>query len=280
MGSGSGARIATFLMLATLGAAHAEPGTKYSYGPVPATILDSNNKQAGQERSPGSNQTDNAVGPKRWSRWVDDPIEVFNGLLVLFTLGLFGSTVLLWLSTRSAANAARDAAEANSRQLILAYPPKLLVTNVFVFPKGERGKTPTDLEPGQSLEGGAWVVNVGSDTAIIRQAKCVTYWRVGNLPMLRPYNWPDERTCECGTLIGRPSNTPAKRLKSGEMAAWEFVGRVPDDYTDAMSFYVMGFIEHRDTLNVRHLTLFARRYDAREGRFVACENNHDYEGHE
>jgi hypothetical protein len=42
----------------------------------------------------------------------------------------------------------------------------------------------------------------------------------------------------------------------------------------------LGNIQYFDRLKVRHMTLFARRYDPGKGRFVPIEENHDYEGFE
>ncbi len=174
-------------------------------------------------------------------------------------------------------------AKVASNQLTLAYPPKLLVTNVAISNKGKVGQ-PVSLVAGSEIEGVAYTVNTGSEVTTFTWIKCVTYWKAGPLPMYRPYDTPDPlvtSTKSCFPFEKIDGSKPSPiTMDPGEFGEWKFETTVPIDYTDAMRLYVMGYIVHHDRLAVRHLTLFARMYDPAEHRFLAVEKNTDYEAFE
>jgi hypothetical protein len=164
------------------------------------------------------------------------------------------------------------------RQLTLQYPPIIRTTNVAISPKGQMGRS-VILKPGSELEGIAWIVNTGSEITNITGLKCVTYWKAGTLPMYRPIDRPDKFTKQCQAFT--PEGWKRRGvMKPGAIAHWDYETIVPNEYTSAMFFYVMGSVLHFDRLGVRHLTLFARKYEPVEERFIAVENNRDYEGYE
>jgi hypothetical protein len=163
-------------------------------------------------------------------------------------------------------------------QLTLQYPPIIRTTNVAISPKGQIGRS-VILKPGSELEGSAWIVNTGSEITNITGLKCVTYWKAGTLPMYRPIDRPDKFTKQCQTFT--PEGWKRRGVMNpGAIAHWDYETIVPNEYTSAMFFYVMGSVLHFDRLGVRHLTLFARKYEPVEERFIAVENNRDYEGYE
>ena len=248
----------------------------------------SENHQTNQESSAENTAAERGYATSRVSteERPDRAIASYTFWLMVFTavLAIVGLIQIRFLidanrTATTAARAAQRAANLARNQLILAYPPKLLITNVAIWPKNRREEQ-ISLKPGQEIEGTAWVVNTGSDIATLKNVKCVTYWRTGNLPMLRPYDAPDGHTADCAPLKKPPDWNEATILQTGEIARWQLSAKVPQDYTDRMFFYVLGAVEHVDQLKVRHLTVFARKYIPGDGRFVAVENNHDYEGYE
>jgi hypothetical protein len=178
-------------------------------------------------------------------------------------------------------------AQTISNQLVLASPPKLLVTNVAIWPATGKPGDPVDLVPKAAIKGKAWLVNVGAEPTTLgifnppfdSTPVCVTFWNVGPLPMARPYDVPLPNTKPCN-FLQLDDGKQITSLRPGEFGYWPFEVAVPDGYTSAMDFYVLGYVIHHDRLGVRHLTLFARKYDLGERRFKAVEGNHDYEGYE
>ena len=202
-------------------------------------------------------------------------------LVTLIALGVYTAvTILILCNSQYQSKIIRN-------QLTLAYPPKLLVTNVAIWPATGKPGDPVNLLPKAAIKGKAWLVNVGAESTALGKENppfdsapiCVTFWGVGPLPMVRPYDAPTPNTKPCDFLqLGDGQRITV--LRPGEFGYWTFEAVAPDNYTPAMNFYVLGYVIHHDQLGVRHLTLFARRYDPSERRFKAVEDNHDYEGYE
>ena len=163
----------------------------------------------------------------------------------------------------------------SAKQLMHAYPPKLLINNVAIWPKGAYGEF-VDLPKIKEIEGQAWAVNVGSEVTNLTQIICVVYWRDGPLPMLRPYDSLSRN--DCAPLKRPGEKETVKTMDPGAIASWKFDTVVPADFTPTMHLYVMGYIIHHDNLDVRHATVFARWYDPSARRFITVKDNPDYEG--
>jgi hypothetical protein len=208
----------------------------------------------------------------RWTR--------YTGIATwVAAIGTIGATILASVTAIILAlqlSAARGQLNEARDQSVYDHPPKVRVTNVSIG--GNDG--PPMLSPKAIIPGRAWIVNDGSDIATIKTIVCVTYWKIGPLPMLRPYDVNDRNTQSCG-MPRKPDGTyikPQTAFAPGEIAAWQFNTVVPQEYKVDMFLYVMGSILFFDRLGVRHLTLFARKYDLDQGRFVEVKDNHDYEG--
>jgi hypothetical protein len=198
----------------------------------------------------------------RWTRITGIGVAIYTAL-----------TAVIVIASIYSAKQSKD-------QLILTFPPKVLVTNVAVYPtKGKRGD-PVNLSPGMEISGNAWIVNTGPGWTNLAANKfggvpiCMIYWRIGPLPMYRPYDVPDARAKNCGSL--QYSEKAVTALQSGDIAYWAFETVAPDDYSPEMILWILGNIWHYDRADVRHLTLFARYYDLTERRFKAATNT-DYE---
>ncbi len=68
----------------------------------------------------------------------------------------------------------------------LSHPPRFRVMNVAMALDGSK-EIPADLKPGMRLKGEVAVINTGREKSFIDQPVCMPYWRVGPLPMYRPY---------------------------------------------------------------------------------------------
>ena len=79
--------------------------------------------------------------------------------------------------------------------------------------------------------------------------------------------------------VGEHAVKPVEALNSGDFAVWQFDATVPDTYTPAMNFYVMGHAIYRDPLKGSHVTVFARHYDPNTNQFER-EQNPSYDGNE
>jgi hypothetical protein len=183
------------------------------------------------------------------------------------------------VEARDATSEAHRQANAAETQLSLAFPPKLRVINLLAYPKGEIDK-PINLSADQPISGEAQLIEIGRDGATIKDAVCMVYWREGSLPMLRPYlvSNPESR---CDPLVIVVPDT--KKIVSdgdimmpGNIATWRFKTVVPKNYSEKMFLYILGFVSFSDKLTGNRYSLFARRYDPGEQRFVPV-NNPDYE---
>jgi hypothetical protein len=215
-----------------------------------------------------------------WAWLIEDASGFFTCLLVV--VGIFQAALFFWQLSKI-----QEQGKLLRRQITLAHPPKLLVTNVAISPRGGPLGQPVTFSPGDEIEGTAWVVNAGSDDAIISEWTCVTYWGQEPLPMYRPYHldygW---RTRDSGPLEvfkknadGTPTYEKTRKLSNGQFARWELTATVPSNADDE-DLFIMGYLIHHDSLEVRHATLFARRYDRKLRRFVAIKDNLDYENFE
>ncbi|CAN5305549.1 hypothetical protein BH10PSE11_BH10PSE11_06040 [soil metagenome] len=130
---------------------------------------------------------------------------------------------------------------------------------------------------GENLSGFAFVINTGREPATIVKTTCMTYWHQGHLPMYRPYNAFEPKEGIFPPQAGDCIIDILEHLGTGKAARWSFDTTVPPSYTPSTFLYLLGNVEFKDRLGTRHIVLFARKYDPGLGRFVAVENNPDYE---
>lgn len=174
------------------------------------------------------------------------------------------------------ANAATDA-------LTKHYPPRVLVKNVAIWEKLKDRNTQIDLAPDLEIEGELWIVNLGGEQVTIgTDVAFMTWCSAEPLPMIPPYV-DDDRKNRKHTISFKvyPDFTrDATTMNPGEVAKANFTTKLPSNFCTKMTFYVLGAIVYTDRLGTRRPTLFARRYDPCQRRFVPELNNPDYEGFE
>jgi hypothetical protein len=206
-------------------------------------------------------EADQEAQDRREKSSTDWWLMIFTGAVAFFTFFLVVATILLY--------------RAGERQMALAYPPKILVKDVTIRPKDGSSDNSVVFIPGAKFIIRAYIVNHGRETVTIHEDRCMAYWRTPPLPMEPPWmlitDWP--------RLKAFPGfDTDVIKMERG-IARWEFETTVPSDFTDSMNLYITGMVVYIDRLDIYRPTLFCRRFDASQHRFVP-EDNPDYEGHE
>lgn len=212
--------------------------------------------------------------------------EIITIVLIAATLCAFIKQIdemrKVYIPIKEQAKAIRD-------QLTLAYPPKIIVTQVHIWPKSDKNwpqnpdnEFPT-LKPGEQLEGAAFAVNGGREAAKIVSSYIMVVWAKGltmNDPAwgkgdidpngphsARPFYWGVRG------LPFRPVPTP-NNIGPGDSIRWAFETVVPE--APSGDLYVIGSIKTEDRLCTPHGTFFARKYNPSTRRFEAV-NDKEYE---
>jgi hypothetical protein len=181
-------------------------------------------------------------------------------------------------------------ANLTGKMLIATLPPKLLVNEILIHIEGQ--DEITSFKPGEKITGSVSAVDTGRGPLWIKTSFCMPYWHDGPLPMQRPYQAEvtsmikDACIPNRGTYIRSDGHqeitslAPGSKMESGDVASWNFMTMVPNDYVDGMNLWVLAVVDYLDQLGTRRATLVARRYDFTERRFVPVKDNPIYEGEE
>ena len=153
-------------------------------------------------------------------------------------------------------------------QYVASHRPRLRARNFYV-------NTDTADRQTGAFTGQFTLVNVGGGVATILEGVLLVDWRVGNLPMKRPYDgWNP-------TL-----DYPLGRFVAGDRRAILFgSGHVRQDPSVAdfgstnSKQSVMGYVEYSDAVGRRYRTAFCRTFDRISERFTISKNE-DYEHEE
>jgi hypothetical protein len=161
-------------------------------------------------------------------------------------------------------------------QLIVLLPPKAIFNEIVIYVDGH--DEITSFMPQTEITGSVSAVNTGRGPLRIQSSICMPYWRMGPLPMQRPYQVRDRNkiTNKCQPVDWQDGS----EIESGKVFPWTFKTVVPSNYVGGMKLYVLGEIIYRDQLNTRRATLMARYYDFDERRFLPIKDNPIYEGEE
>jgi hypothetical protein len=190
-------------------------------------------------------------------------------------------------ANKRTADVARD-------QLTLAYPPKLRVGSIYLCKvQTEPAKTaciePEGLVPGERLEGFAFAINSGRESAKIERSDAFFYWHKEPLPRLRPTfeqnRAPETRRqfvrLQKGGTLTTKIIAPGESVSPGEVVGWhltddsgEHVIKVPED---GRLLWVIGDVRFQDRVGTYRSTFFARKYNPALRRFEAIQDD-DYEG--
>ncbi len=214
-----------------------------------------------------NNNGDGSVG---WPTIISAIAAVVTGI---FTVVLAASTILLWKETKRAAESAKDAHALARDQLTLTFPPRLRVTRPILWahpPAGEREDryTPPNFTPGQQIDGVAWVINYGRETAFIKDWDCAPRF-LKHLPMNPPYRTNGE---DRAPLFQLPAKKLVEKLEPGEMAQFQYSFTVPLSGLPEGDLFLIGRVTFRDRLDTHRAVFFARRYDFERDCFTRVEH--------
>lgn len=223
--------------------------------------------------------------------WSTFATAMFAALTFLVAIA---QAIFFWQQLRMMKTTLRDtniASNAAAAQLHLMNRPRLVARHIHIWEKGKG--LPLDpenaiprLQPGDHIEGTAFVINEGGNPATITKSDCITAWIDGELTMNNPLWRSDDRRKNNelrGFAWSRGSPTFDVRfpllLESMDSRGlrWEFETIVPPGGT--ASLYVLGTVDHIDSLGHRRSLLFASRYDRSTNRFVEeTASNYHREG--
>jgi hypothetical protein len=198
----------------------------------------------------------------KFSAIEDNSITTYTRWLMIFTGLLVVCNILLWLSTKKSANAAKKSIELTKQEFITTHRPKLRVHSVCLKKSDSTPK----------LNGGSYIThqlhysidNIGGSTATITK-QSMAFKRL-NKPLPVPSYYDPmliEKTIACGESI-------ADSFGVEDALIWSNKEREIDD----LCFF--GYIDYRDNTRTTRRTAFCRRYVRETGRFTKIEDE-DYE---
>ena len=239
-----------------------------------------------QEQRPSAKKGED--GETFWKWLTKDAAAFFTFVLALLTAVLAGIslTQIYYLrradqtagiaanASRKAADAATEAAQATRDQLTLAYPPKLELSSLHIWNKGNgspfnRDNAAPSLTPRNVIQGAAFILNSGRETATIVSSDILPEFRSKPLMMNDP-GWNNPGGNELRKYANIPPDYPVedivKQIKPGASLRWEFEVTVPSDPTNE-TLYVIGNVAYQDRLGTYYHVQFARPYDPAKGDF-------------
>lgn len=194
-------------------------------------------------------------------------LVIFNGLLALFTLGLFISTYKLWKTSA-------QTIELTKQEFVATHPPKLRVHSVSL----ERGS----IEAGGG--GKPWQIqffidNIGGSLATIEKSSLAFKMLEDPLPARLPFN-NGSRTLSVKS-IDRGESVPESidldyRSTINSFRILESAAATRPQEVKGEPFYFFGYIDYLDRVETRRRIAFCRQYNLRTKRFTAVKDE-DYE---
>ncbi|MEN2787572.1 hypothetical protein ACFOKI_02870 [Sphingomonas qilianensis] len=202
----------------------------------------------------------------KWAAWIAGVQAVLSGIGIAFVVKSLRQGTKGLAAGRLALKHARNANELQKK-------PRIIITNVAVWQKGDLNFSPPTMRAGELIEISAYVVNEGSGRATIPDSysHCQVYWRRGPLPMIRPYQPDQVRVPLPGN--GKGNGTGKVVLPSGGTENWTLI----DEVVKNKSLYVMGFVFYYDDFDHRYTKHFCRVYNPKAQRFEAVTGYLDYE---
>ena len=189
--------------------------------------------------------------------------EFFNLLLVFFTGALVICNILLWISTKKSADAAKESAELVKQGFIATHRPKLRVHSV-VLEKID--------PPPKQIVNGSYIThhlhysidNIGGNPATITK-RSTDIKRFRNQFLPPPYGTPNivKKTIECGENISESIDVEGALI-------WASSDSVYDD------LHFFGYIYYCDNIGTTRRTAFCRLYNRETKHFTKIDNE-DYE---
>jgi hypothetical protein len=169
------------------------------------------------------------------------------------------------------------------KQIAVTNPPKLRVLHFIVYRQGYAGDVPPKLTHGEKVGGYVWLVNDGIETATIINAHCALVWHEGeNPPMVSIINTTSKdkhvKPLRYIDGKGKVDDTFVEDTKfvAGFSGRWDLLSAVPQNYTNTMNLFIMGYVYYSDRLSGKRYMPFARKYDINEHCFIKVDDC-DYE---
>ena len=201
---------------------------------------------------------------ERWAGITkDDPITTYTFFLMLFTGLLVFCNILLWLSTKKSADAAKKSIELIKQEFITTHKPRLRVHSIYLeklssTPNFTNGSPPITHQINCSID------NIGRSTATIIKIS-MTFRRLNDPLPVPSYGKPlfIKKTIACGESTAESCNVGAFVINCN-------IERGIDD------LYFFGYIDYLDDIGTTRRTAFCRRYIQETKRFTKVDDE-EYE---
>lgn len=210
------------------------------------------------------NQQDQTNSNQEANKWTDP--------ITLLTIGLVISNILLWLTTRTAANAARDGIELARKEFIAAYPPKLIIRRIRH--KEIKGNGGASDAPAIEFE----IANVGGSDAINVGLNARVWLEL--LPPDIPYNEHSQAIPDTLARAGVSSSITHIVTEDITTFHWNIAASDPTIIAniDETHAYFLGYITYESQIGIKRRMAFCRIYDGERKRFVKMGSpDEDYE---
>lgn len=219
----------------------------------PKIHTDSSNATAKNAYTEKSDK-DSFMGGRWWN--YQFCLTFFTGLLVL-------CNILLWLSTKKSADAAKESIELIKQAFIATHNPKLRVHSIYLekfdsIPDFTNGSPQITHQVHYSID------NIGGSTATITRIS-VTFERLNEPLPVPSYSGPKlaKKTIACGENITESCDVGVYVVDCS-------IDRGLDD------LYFFGYIDYLDDVGTNRRTAFCRRYIQETKRFAKVDDE-DYE---
>jgi hypothetical protein len=265
-------------------AGHTKAATEqhYEHSTPISTVSDHAGPQTAPK--PGNSYTYNHYYPAAPSESPPIPFqEVTTVVLIVFTGGLWVTSILQWSAIKAQSDAAKKSTDIASKTLLLQFRPKLIVRDVAIDQVEETfrdGKQWVPVLKGHPVVGRFYIANAGDSTATIKEILSMVFWQSDPLPMRRPYEdqsgvCPLARKLIPGQSICWPFDSVRPLdVDRGLVLRWQNIGHPP-----RVNLYIMGWIEYSDALGFVRRTTFCRQLNPQTLRFFKIEDS-DYEHEE
>jgi hypothetical protein len=203
--------------------------------------------------------------------------------LIVFTCGLWITSIWQWKAIKKQADVAGGAADISKQALLLQFRPKLIVRNVAIdqIEIIPGGKQSAPVLRGYPIAGQFYIANIGDSTATINEILSMVLWQSDPLPMRRPYEGQNG-ICPLACIQLKPGQSTPWRFDSVKpldvdqsiVLRWQNIGQPP-----RVNLYIMGWVEYSDDLGFVRRTAFCRQLNPQTLRLFKIDDP-DYEHEE